>query len=238
MSRRLWSDVDSYIAELLLGEDPALDAALQASAAAGLPPIAVSPPQGKLLHLLARIHGARSILEVGTLGGYSTIWLARALPDDGRLITLELDPGYAAVAEANVERAGLAVLVEIRVGPALQSLRALVAEQRDPFDLIFIDADKRSTPEYFEQALELSRPGSVIVTDNVVRDGALIDAGSDDPGVQGMRRFHELLASERSRGQRVSATTIQTVGSKGYDGFTLALVEHQPAAGGDPPASL
>ena len=238
MSRQLWSDVDGYIAELLLGDDPALDAALQASAAAGLPPIAVSPPQGKLLHLLARIHGARSVLEVGTLGGYSTIWLARALPDDGRLITLELDPDYAAVAEANVERAGLAGLIEIRVGPALESLRALVAEQRDPFDLIFIDADKRSTPEYFEQALELSRPGSVIVTDNVVRDGALIDAGSDDPGAQGMRRFHELLASDRSSGQRVSATTIQTVGSKGYDGFTLVLVERQPAAGGDPPASL
>ncbi len=224
MSQQRWTAVDSYIDDLLVGHDPALQAALQASAAAGLPPIALSPAQGKLLHLLARIHGARSILEMGTLGGYSTIWLARALPDDGRMITLELDPGYAKVAAANIKRAGLAGLIEIRVGPALERLRALVAENSGPFDLIFIDADKQGTPEYFEQALELSRPGSVIVTDNVVRGGALIDAGSEDPRVQGMRRFHELLASDRSCGQRVTATTIQTVGSKGYDGFTLALV--------------
>lgn len=221
MSQRLWSDVDGYIGELLLGDDPALDAALRESAAAGLPPIAVSPPQGKLLHLLARMHGARSILEVGTLGGYSTIWLARALPHDGRLISLELEPGYAAVAVANVERAGLAGLVDIRVGPALDSLRALAAEQREPFDLVFIDADKQSTPEYFAHALELSRPGGVIVVDNVVRGAALIDPDSEDPGAQGMRRFHELLSAE----PRVSATTIQTVGSKGYDGLTVVLVD-------------
>jgi predicted O-methyltransferase YrrM len=221
VSQRLWSDVDGYIGELLLGDDPALDAALRESAAAGLPPIAVSPPQGKLLHLLARMHGARSILEVGTLGGYSTIWLARALPHDGRLISLELEPGYAAVAVANVERAGLAGLVDIRVGPALDSLRALAAEQREPFDLVFIDADKQSTPEYFAHALELSRPGGVIVVDNVVRGAALIDPDSEDPGAQGMRRFHELLSAE----PRVSATTIQTVGSKGYDGLTVVLVD-------------
>jgi predicted O-methyltransferase YrrM len=221
VSQRLWSDVDGYIGELLLGDDPALDAALRESAAAGLPPIAVSPPQGKLLHLLARMHGARSILEVGTLGGYSTIWLARALPHDGRLISLELEPGYAAVAVANVERAGLAGLVDIRVGPALDSLRALAAEQREPFDLVFIDADKQSTPEYFAHALELSRPGGVIVVDNVVRGAALIDPDSEDPGAQGMRRFHELLSAE----PRVSATTIQTVGSKGYDGLTVVLID-------------
>ena len=227
MSQQRWTAVDRYIDDLLVGPDPALQQALRASADAGLPPIALSPAQGKLLHLLARIHGARSILEMGTLGGYSTIWLARALPDDGRIITLELDPGYAEVAAANIERAGLAGLIDIRVGRALDSLRALLAEGAGPFDLIFIDADKQSTPEYFAQALELSRPGSVIVTDNVVRDGALIDAGSEDPGVQGMRRFHELLARERSGG-RVTATTIQTVGSKGYDGFTLALVGGAP----------
>jgi predicted O-methyltransferase YrrM len=223
-SQELWSAVDGYINELLIGEDPVLDAAQRASAAAGLPPIALSPAQAKLLHLLARIHGARSILEMGTLGGYSTIWLARALPDDGRLITLELDPGYAKVAAANVERAGLAGLIDIRVGPAIDSLRALVAEHGAPFDLIFIDADKQGTPEYFEHALELSRPGSVIVTDNVVRGGALIDAHSEDPRVLGMRRFHQLLAAGVG-GHRFTATTIQTVGSKGYDGFTLVLVE-------------
>ncbi len=220
MSQERWTEVDSYIEDLLVEADPALQATLRASAVAGLPPIALSPAQGKLLHLLARIHGARSILELGTLGGYSTIWLARALPDDGRLISLELDPGYAKVAAANVEQAGLAGLIEIRIGRALESLRTLIAEDAGPFDLIFIDADKQGTPDYFERALELSRPGSVIVTDNVVRGGALIDAGSEDPRVLGMRRFHELLAREPS----VTATTIQTVGNKGYDGFTLALV--------------
>jgi predicted O-methyltransferase YrrM len=220
MSQQRWTEVDRYIEDLLVGADPALQVALRASADAGLPPIALSPAQGKLLHLLARIHGARSILELGTLGGYSTIWLARALPDDGRLITLELNPDYAAVAAANVEQAGLAGLIKIKIGPALESLRTLVAEDAGPFDLIFIDADKQGTPDYFEHALALARPGSVIVTDNVVRGGALVDAGSEDPRVVGMRRFHELLARTPS----VTATTIQTVGSKGYDGFTLALV--------------
>jgi predicted O-methyltransferase YrrM len=225
MSRERWSAVDSFIEERLIGEDPVLDAALADSAAAGLPSIALTPAQAKMLHLLARIHGARTILELGTLGGYSTIWLARALPDDGRLVTLELNPDYALVAAANVERAGLAGLINIKVGPALDSLRALVAEGAGPFDLIFIDADKESTPEYFQHALELSRPGGVIVTDNVVRDGDIVDPDSQDPRAQGMRRFHELLAEDRVGARRVSATTIQTVGAKGYDGFTLALVE-------------
>ena len=172
-----WTAVDHYIEDLLLGRDPVLEAALAASADAGLPPIALSPAQGKLLHLLARVHNAGSILELGTLGGYSTIWLARALPGNGRMITLELDPRYAEVAAANVERAGLAGLIEIRVGRALDSLRALVAEGAGPFDLIFIDADKQRTPDYFVYALELSRPGSVIVTDNVVRAPAAASAG-------------------------------------------------------------
>jgi predicted O-methyltransferase YrrM len=224
MSDPLWSAVDDYVEELVLGPDPALEAAARASAAAGMPPIAVSAPQGKLLHLLARIHGARSILELGTLGGYSTICLARALAPGGRLLTLELDPGYAEVAAASIERAGLAERVQIRVGPALETLEELLAEDAGPFDMVFIDADKQSTPEYFARALQLSRRGSVIVVDNVVREGKVIDAASDDPRAQGMRRFHELLGAECAAG-RVSATTVQTVGSKGYDGFTLALVD-------------
>ncbi len=224
MSEARWSEVDDYVEWLLIGQDAALEDAQRASADARLPPIALTPALGKLLHLIARIHGARSILELGTLGGYSSIWLARALPADGRLITLELNPDYAEVAAANVERAGLAGLVKIEVGPALDSLRALSDEHAGPFDLVFIDADKRRTPEYFELALELTRPGSVIVTDNVVRGGALVDADNADPGVQGMQRFHELLARGVG-GHQISATTIQTVGAKGYDGFTLALVE-------------
>jgi predicted O-methyltransferase YrrM len=221
MSQERWNAVDSYIEQRLICADAALDAALAASAEAGLPAIALTPAQAKLLHLIARVHRARSILEIGTLGGYSTIWLARALPPDGRLLTLELEPSYAAVAAANVERAGLAGLITIKTGPAIDSLRSLVAERAGPFDLIFIDADKQSTPEYFQQALALSRAGSLIVTDNVVRDGEIANADSSDPRVQGMRRFHELAGAE----PRVSATTIQTVGAKGYDGFTLALVE-------------
>jgi predicted O-methyltransferase YrrM len=220
MSREQWTAVDSYISDRLVGPDPALDAALEACAAAGLPAIAVSPPQGKLLHLLARVLGARTVLELGTLGAYSTIWLARALAPGGRLVTLEADPMYAEVARANIERAGLEHVVELRVGQALDTLPELAAEDPGPFDLVFIDADKKSTPDYFRWALALSHAGSLIITDNVIRDGAVIDPDSDDPGVQGMRRFHELLATET----RVSATTIQTVGGKGYDGFTLALV--------------
>jgi predicted O-methyltransferase YrrM len=224
VSRELWNAVDGYIGERLIGSDPALDATLSASAEAGLPAIAVSPSQGKLLQLLARALGARTVLELGTLGGYSTIWLGRALPPDGRLVTLEAEAKYARVARANIARAGLGDLVELRLGPALELLPQLAAESPEPFDLVFIDADKQSTPEYFQWALELTRPGSVIVTDNVVRDGALIDTSNEDPVVVGGRRFHDLLAADRRGEQRVMATTIQTVGSKGYDGFTLALV--------------
>jgi predicted O-methyltransferase YrrM len=215
-----WRAVDRFVTGLLVGADPALDGALAAGAAAGLPPIDVSPPQGKLLYLLARIQGARSILEIGTLGGYSTIWLARALPPGGRVVTLELDAGHAAVARDNIARAELDGLVEVVVGPALETLPQLAGDRRAPFDLVFIDADKAATPEYFGWALRLTRPGSVIVADNVVRGGALADPASADPGAAGMRRFHELVAAE----PRVSATTIQTVGVKGHDGFTLALV--------------
>jgi predicted O-methyltransferase YrrM len=212
--------VDEFAEGLLIGEDAVLDAALADSEQAGLPPIAVTASQGRMLNLLARIHGARRILEVGTLGGYSTIWLARALPEGGQLVSLELEEAYARVAEANIARAGLAELVEVRVGPALASLRELADSGADPFDLAFIDADKASTPEYFEAALELGRPGGVIVADNVVRGGALADPDSEDAGVQGMRRFHALVGAE----PRVEATTIQTVGAKGWDGFTLVLI--------------
>ena len=224
MAEERWIAVDRYLADALVGPDEALAAALEANAAADLPAIDVSAPQGKLLYLLARLRGARTILELGTLGGYSTIWLGRALPPDGRLVTLEAEARYAEVARANITRAGLGDLVELRLGPALDTLPQLAAEAPEPFDLVFIDADKQNTPEYFQWALELTRPGSVIVTDNVIRDGALIDTSNEDPVVLGGRRFHELLAADRLGEQRVSATTIQTVGSKGYDGFTLALV--------------
>jgi predicted O-methyltransferase YrrM len=220
MNQETWTAVDRYLAGLFVPSDPALDAALEASAAAGLPPIGVSPVQGKLLQLLARIQGARNILEIGTLGGYSTIWLARALPADGRLITLEYEPKHAEVARANLVRAGLAGVVELRVGRALDTLPQLAAEGRGPFDFIFIDADKPSTADYFAWSLKLSRTGSVIIVDNVVRKGAVSDAASDDPNVRGMRRFFEALAAEK----RVNATVIQTVGSKGYDGFAIAFV--------------
>jgi predicted O-methyltransferase YrrM len=221
MSHRLWSELDDYISEQLIGEDPVLDAALEASANAGLPDIAVSAPQGRLLTLLARIAGARNILEVGTLGGYSSICLARALPADGRLTTLELQASYAEVAAANAERAGLAGLIDFKVGRAIDSLNALIDEHGDPFDFVFVDADKASTPAYYQAALQLSRPGTVMVFDNVVRDGELGDPNTHDRGAQGMRRLHELLSGE----PRVTATTIQTVGHKGYDGFTLVLVD-------------
>ena len=220
MSEATWTTVDSYISKLLIGTDPALDAALAASEAAALPAINVAPNQGKLLNLLARIRGASNILEIGTLGGYSAIWLARALPVGGRLISLELEPKHAEVARANLAHAGLSGVAEVRVGPALDSLAQLFAERGKPFDLSFIDADKANIPKYFEWALKLSRSGSVIVVDNVIRKGAVIDADSTDPNIQGVRRFNELLASNH----HVDATTIQTVGSKGYDGFTLVLV--------------
>jgi predicted O-methyltransferase YrrM len=224
MSQEQWTAVDRYLTDLLVPPDPALEAALQASAAAGLPSINVSPNQGKLLHLLARLQGARTVLEIGTLGGYSTIWLARALPAGGRLVTLESDAKHAEVARANLARAGLADVVELRLGPALETLPQLASEGRGPFDLTFIDADKPSYPDYLAWALRLSRRGSLIVADNVVRKGAVLDPASDDPRVQGARRFNELLAAE----PRVSATAIQTVGSKGYDGFALAFVTEAP----------
>jgi predicted O-methyltransferase YrrM len=220
MNRDRWAAVDRYVTGLLVPPDPVLDAALAANAAAGLPPHDVSRAQGRLLELLARMCGARRILEIGTLGGYSAIWLARALAPDGRLVTLELDPRYAEVARANLARAGLEAIVEVRVGPALETLPALAAGGDEPFDLVFVDADKQSAAEQLGWALALTRPGGVIVADNVVRDGALADPDSGDPRVLGVRALHERLASE----PRISATTIQTVGAKGYDGFTLALV--------------
>jgi predicted O-methyltransferase YrrM len=215
-----WSAVDRYIESTLAPSDPALAAALAASKAAGLPDIQVTPSQGKLLHLFARMLNARSILEVGTLGGYSTIWLARALPPGGRLVTLESEPKHAEVARANLARAGLAAMVEVRVGRAIELLPKLHAEGLGPFDLVFIDADKPGNPDYFEWALRMSRPGSLIVVDNVVREGAVADAASTEPSVLGTRRLFDRLAREG----RVSATAIQTVGTKGYDGFAMALV--------------
>jgi predicted O-methyltransferase YrrM len=220
VSQQVWTAVDRHFTNLLVPADPVLEEALRASAAAGLPPHHVSPTEGKLLSLLARIQGARAILEIGTLGGYSTIWLARELPTDGHLITLEIDARHAEVARANIARAGLADVVEVRVGRAVEILPQLATEGRGPFDLIFIDADKQSNVEYFAWALKLSRRGSVIVADNVVRNGALVDATSADPSVQGVRRFLDLVARE----PRVSVTAIQTVGTKGYDGFAIALV--------------
>ncbi|HET9732749.1 MAG TPA: O-methyltransferase [Acidimicrobiales bacterium] len=212
-----WDAVDSYIVERQVGSDPVLAEALEASRRAGLPPISVSATQGKFLHLLAAAVGARRVLEIGTLGGYSTIWLGRALPPGGRLVTLEISPAHAAVARSNLERAGLSEAVEVRLGPALESLPGLVDEE--PFDLVFIDADKPSNADYFEWAVRLAHKGTVIVVDNVVRNGAVLN-DDGDPNVIGVRRLHDLLASER----RVSATTVQTVGAKGYDGFTMALV--------------
>ena len=220
MAEALWTEVDHYIDAMLAPADAVLTAAIESSNAAGLPPINVTPNQGKFLHLLAKIAGARRILEIGTLGGYSTIWLARALPEGGRLVTIEASPKHAEVARANIARAGLAGCVDLRVGRALEVLPQIAAERGGAFDLIFIDADKQSIPDYFRFALTLSRPGSVILVDNVVRDGRVIDTESRDPDIVGIRRFNELLAAE----PRVSATAIQTVGVKGYDGLAVALV--------------
>jgi predicted O-methyltransferase YrrM len=212
--------VDEYFEEKLLAADPVLDEVLRSSAAAGLPNIQVSPTQGKLLYLLAKAQGARKVLEVGALGGYSTIWLARALPTDGRVVTLEVSTKHAEVARANIRRAGLQDRVEIRLGPALETLPKLLAEKRGPFDLFFLDADKANTLAYFEWSLKLSRPGSLIVVDNVVRKGEVADPSNPSLDVRGMREFLDALVSET----RVSATGIQTVGRKGYDGFVLARV--------------
>jgi predicted O-methyltransferase YrrM len=220
MTEALWTAVDEYITRMLVPSDQVLGAALEASAAAGLPAIQVTPNQGKLLHLLARLQGARRILEIGTLGGYSTIWLARALPEDGRLITLESDPKHAEVARANIFRGGLDAMVDLRVGRALETLPRIAAGDSGAFDFIFIDADKQSIPEYFRFARKLSRRGSLIVVDNIVRDGRVIDAASHDPDIQGIRRFNEMLATEPG----ICATAIQTVGAKGHDGFAIVLV--------------
>jgi predicted O-methyltransferase YrrM len=220
VAEKTWTEVDAYVSERLAPHDEALEAALAAAEAAGLPAIQVSPPQGKLLALLARSIDARTVLEFGTLGAYSTIWLGRALPTGGRLVTLEADPAYAEVARANIDRAGLADVVDLRVGPALETLPGLAEEGAGPFDLVFIDADKVHTPEYFEWSLERTRAGGLIVADNVIRDGALVDESNEDPAIVAQRRFHEMLADE----PKVAATTIQTVGAKGYDGFSIALV--------------
>jgi predicted O-methyltransferase YrrM len=215
-----WNAVDQYLTDSLVPSDPVLDAALAANSAAKLPRRDVSPLQGKLLHLLARLSRARTILEIGTLGGYSTIWLARALPSGGRLISLEIDPRHAAVAHENIVRSGLAHCVDLRVGKALDTLPTIEAEGLGPFGLIFIDADKSNAPHYLLWALKLSRPGSVIVVDNVVGQGRVIDPANQAPGIQGTRRMLELLSNE----PRLSATAIQTIGSKGHDGFLIALV--------------
>jgi len=220
MGEERWAEVDDFVASLLAPHDEVLEAALEASSDAGLPGIQVSPPQGKLLELLARAMGAKTVLEFGTLGGYSTIWLGRALPADGRLVTIEAEPAYAEVARGNVSRAGLDDVVELRVGAGLDVLPQLEAEGTGPFDLVFIDADKVHTPDYFEWSLQRTRPGGLIVADNVVRGGTLAEAESDDPTIRAQRHLHDLIAAD----PRVTGTTIQTVGSKGYDGFTIALV--------------
>ncbi|MGD0853923.1 MAG: O-methyltransferase [Acidimicrobiales bacterium] len=220
MNENLWTNVDAYLVGLLLPSDSALDEALHESTAANLPPIAVAPNQGKLLELLARMNQSRRILEIGTLGGYSTIWLARALPTDGTLVTLELESMHAAVARRNIDRAGLGPLVDIRVGPATESLQDLIDGHAEPFDFIFIDADKEGYPKYLELTLQLSRPGTVIVADNVVRDGEVTNPSSTDERVQGVREFLAMAAAS----DRIDGTAVQTVGSKGYDGFALFVV--------------
>jgi predicted O-methyltransferase YrrM len=220
VTQERWTEVDRYFGDLLGSSDTALEKALETSSAAGLPTINVAPNQGKLLHLLALACGARTVLEIGTLGGYSTIWLARSLPSSGRLVSLETDPRHAAVARTNIARAGLSHVVEIVLGPALESLPEIKAQLRQPFDLVFIDADKPSTAEYFAWSLEMSHVGTVIIVDNVVRGGRICESGSVDRNVQGMRRFLDKVGAE----PRVSATAVQTVGAKGYDGFLLAVV--------------
>jgi len=220
MMNDTWAAVDNYFGGLLAPNDPVLTDALQSANAAGLPQIQVTALQGKLLHLLARMISARNILEIGTLGGYSTIWMARALPEDGRLITLEADKKHADVARENFDHAGVANKVELRLGKALDTLPQIAAESRGPFDLIFIDANKSNMPEYFAWSLRLARRGSIIIADNVVREGAVLNAESADADIQGIRRFAEMLSKEK----RVSATAVQTVGSKNYDGFAVILV--------------
>jgi predicted O-methyltransferase YrrM len=220
-----WSDVDDWFASRLQGNDAVLDAALADSAAAGLPAISVTPLQGKLLALLVRMAGARRILEIGTLGGYSAIWMARAVPPNGELVTLEIDPKHAAVAQRNIERAKLGGRVRVVTAPAASTLAAMIADRVPPFDFVFIDADKQRSDAYLRSALELSRVGTVIVIDNVVREGKVTDAASTDDNVKGIQRMTDLIAAD----PRLSATAIQTVGGKGYDGFVVAVVVAAPA---------
>jgi predicted O-methyltransferase YrrM len=220
MTKKVWEAVDTYFDKMLIPHDSTLDDALAAAAAAKLPAIQVSSVQGKFLHLLARILGARNILEIGTLGGYSTIWMARALPEGGRIITLEADPKHAEVARKNFARAGVEGKVELRLGKALDTLPKVASDGRGPFDLFFIDANKSNMPEYFEWSLKLARPGSVIIADNVVREGAVLDTKSKDADIQGIRRFLEMVGKEK----RASGTALQTVSTKNYDGFALVLV--------------
>jgi predicted O-methyltransferase YrrM len=219
MNQETWTAVDRYINDALVPTDEALEAALQANAELDLPAHDVAPNQGKLLHILARMQGATNILEIGTLGGYSTIWLARALRPGGKVVTLESESKHAQVAKRNIARAGLGDCVDVYVGPALDSLEALAQKGAGPFDLIFIDADKPNNPAYLAWALKLSRPGTLIVGDNVVRDGAIANQSSEDARVQGVQRFFGMIAAE----PRLIATAIQTVGAKGYDGFAMAL---------------
>ena len=220
MSQELWTSVDNYLGEVLVRQDRHLDEAVAASDAAGLPSIQVSPPQGKLLEILIEMMGAKSILEVGTLGGYSTIWMARSLPDDGHVVTIEIDPKHAQVAQENFDRAGLSGKIDLRTGNAREILPAMIQEGAGPFDFSFIDADKASNPDYFGWALEMSRPGSVIIVDNVIRDGHVVEADSEDASVKGVRRLNEVMAGN----PRISVTALQTVGIKGYDGFSVAIV--------------
>jgi predicted O-methyltransferase YrrM len=221
MPNETWTAIDRYLSDLFVPADAALDAALADSNAAGLPDIQISPSQGKFLHLLARLHGARNILELGTLAGYSTIWLARALPPGGRLVTLEYEPKHAEVARKNLARAGLADIVDICVGPALETLPQLAAQTRGPFDMVFIDADKENYPQYLDWAIALSRPGGLIIADNIVQQGSVIDAADETPKLAGIRRFNEKLAAD----PRLVAAALQVVGCKGHDGLALALVK-------------
>ena len=220
MSQELWTAVDQYINNVAIGGDAALEAASEAAVAAQLPPISVTPAHGKLLHLMARAQGARRILEIGTLAGYSTIWLARAVPAGGRVVTLEANPVHADIALANLTRAGVADRVDIRLGKALETLPQLAVEKQEPFDFTFIDADRTNLAEYFDWAVRLAHAGSVIIVDNIVRKGGVIDASSEDANIKGVRRFAERLSAD----SRVTATMVQTVGAKGYDGFAMALV--------------
>ena len=220
MSQELWTAVDQYINNIAIGADAALEAASAAAVAAQLPPISVTPAHGKLLHLMARAQSARRILEIGTLAGYSTIWLARAVPAGGRVVTLEANPMHADIARANLTRAGVADRVDIRLGKALETLPQLAVEKQDPFDFVFIDADRMNLAEYFDWGVKLAHAGSVIIVDNVVRKGGVIDASSEDANIKGVRRFAERLSSD----SRVTATIVQTVSAKGYDGFAMAFV--------------